>query len=173
LREREFFPLSSSEFFVSVFFHTERECKREIERERVERVFFLFEESKRKRERGSKSLTNRKISRKTGGEKKRPLSKRNTMLPAELEAAAAIPAFLGRCVHCGKDDFGGDEDDEEGNEEEQKENYGSDDGEAAKTEAKKKTKGDAAAASSSSSFGPRTMILCTCCQVRMKRERTG
>lgn len=144
------------------------------------REFFFFSKKAKENERGGQSLSQiEKSLAKRGGkksglsQKETPSLKRNTMLPAELEAAAAIPAFLGRCVHCGKDDFGGDEDDEEGNEEEQKENDGSDDGEAAKTEAKKKTKGDAAAASSSSSFGPRTMILCTCCQVRMKRERTG
>ena len=85
------------------------------------------------------------------------------MLPAELEAAATIPPCLGKCVHCGKDDFGGGEgDEEEGTEEQKEDGDGGDGGEAAKTEGKK-TKGDAAAASSS--FGPRTMILCTCCQV--------
>ena len=84
------------------------------------------------------------------------------MLPAELEAAATIPPCRGRCVHCGKDDFEGDDEHEGGNEEQKDVD---DSGEVAKTEEKKKTKGDAAAASSASSFGPRTMILCTCCQV--------
>lgn len=95
------------------------------------------------------------------------------MLPAELEAAATIPPCLGKCIHCGKDDYEGDDGgDEGGNDEEEQKDADGGGGEAAATteedkkKKKQKTKGDAAAASSASSFGPRTMILCTCCQVR-------
>lgn len=88
------------------------------------------------------------------------------MLTAELEAAAAIPACLGKCVHCGKDDFegGGAEEEEEKEEENENKNRGA----KAKTKKKKSKEGDGSS-SSFSSFGPRTMILCTCCQVRIAK----
>lgn len=98
------------------------------------------------------------------------------MEQASLEAAAAIPACLCQCIHCGKDDFEGEDDEEEVTVEEEEEEAEGDEGDgngAAKNkhENNKKRK-DNDSPPRRPSFGPRTMIICTCCQVYEREKKT-
>lgn len=166
-----FFPFNL--FLFSEFFcFSPRRASATRKRESVE-SFSIFCFSEQQRGRNGESLPqviNKKDGKKNSlstepKEKGRKESSlfllKRKMLTAELEAAAVIPACLGKCVHCGEDDFEGDgareeEEQQEEKDEEWKENEN--DGGAKGKEATKKGDG-----SSSSSFGPRTMILCTCC----------